>query len=157
MRVSCNVSGGRVVVILDDLISVNKLCRNWNCRTKFQFMRGRTGIFVNDVTSLFKFATLVGEKLIACEQASLAELRRSDSHSLARRIFFRPCWEPVSRLSFAQNLMISKFLLSVTWIKHLGAEERHSIECDFGDKLNCGELCGVIEVLTSPKNNLHWR
>ena len=20
----------------------------------------------------------------------------------------------------------------------------------------CGELCGVIEVITSPENNLHW-
>ena len=43
-------------------------------------------------------------------------------------------WTP----SFAQNLMISKFLkirLSVTWIKYLGAEEKHSTVCDFGDKL----------------------
>ena len=34
--------------------------------------------------------------------------------------------------------MISKFLkirLSVTWMKYLGAEEKHNIECDFGDKL----------------------
>ena len=34
--------------------------------------------------------------------------------------------------------MISKFLkirLSVTWIKYLGVEEKHSIACDFGDKL----------------------
>ena len=34
--------------------------------------------------------------------------------------------------------MISKFLkirLSVTGIKYLGAEEKHSIECDFGEKL----------------------
>ena len=34
--------------------------------------------------------------------------------------------------------MISKFLkirLSVTWIKYLAAEEKHSIECDSGDKL----------------------
>ena len=31
--------------------------------------------------------------------------------------------------------MISKFLLSVTRIKYLGAEEKHSIECDFEDKL----------------------
>ena len=40
--------------------------------------------------------------------------------------------------SFAQNLMISKFLKiihSVTWIKYLGTEEKHSIVCDFGDKL----------------------
>ena len=29
--------------------------------------------------------------------------------------------------------MIYKFLLSVTWIT--SAEEKHSIECDFGDKL----------------------
>ena len=55
--------------------------------------------------------------------------------------------------------MIPEFLkirLLVTWIKYLGAEEKHSIECDFGDKLYelklqlCGELCGVIEVLTNP-------
>ena len=40
--------------------------------------------------------------------------------------------------SFAQNLMNYKYFkirLSVTWIKYLGAEEKHSIVCDFGDKL----------------------
>ena len=40
--------------------------------------------------------------------------------------------------SFAENLMNSKFFkirLSVTWIKYLGAEEKQSIVCDFGDKL----------------------
>ena len=34
--------------------------------------------------------------------------------------------------------MISKFFkirLSVTWINYLGAEEKYSIVCDFGDKL----------------------
>ena len=31
--------------------------------------------------------------------------------------------------------MISKFLLSLTWIKYLRAEEKHSIDSDFGDKL----------------------
>ena len=34
--------------------------------------------------------------------------------------------------------MNSKFLkvrLSVTWVKYLGAKEKHSIVCDFGDKL----------------------
>ena len=31
--------------------------------------------------------------------ASFAESRRSDSHSVARRISFRPLWEPVSRLA----------------------------------------------------------
>ena len=56
--------------------------------------------------------------------------------------------------------MISKFLkirLSVTGIKYLGAEEKHSIECDFGDKLygkiktsicvgNCAGLSRLLEV-----------
>ena len=42
------------------------------------------------------FSALAGSLFVPL--ASLAESRRSDSHSLARRIFFRPCWEPVRRL-----------------------------------------------------------
>ena len=40
-----------------------------------------------------------GEEGVRVPLASLAESRRSDSHSVARRIFFRPRWEPVSRLA----------------------------------------------------------
>ena len=61
-------------------------------------------------------------------------------------------------MDFAQNLTNSKFFkirLSVTWIKYIGAEEKHSIVCDFGDKfygkiktsISVWGIVGVIEVL----------
>ena len=50
--------------------------------------------------------------------------------------------------------MISKFLkirLSVTWMKYLGAEEKHNIECDFGDKLygkiKTSIVWGIVRIL----------
>ena len=48
--------------------------------------------------------------------------------------------------------MSSKFFkirLSVTWIKYLGAEGKHSIVCDFGDKMygkikTSISVCGIV-------------
>ena len=72
--------------------------------------------------------------------------------------------------SFAQNLLISKFLkirLSVTRIKYLTSKLVGSLVghrkkvalCDFGEKLKlqlCGELRWIIEVLaTEVLKNMH--